>query len=448
MDLLPFLYCLHPYLSHTNIRRLGLITSAILSMSGRVTMLGISRWTEAGGSYRSVQRFYETKIQWEQVHWKFIHTHLKLESQDDVVLLAADEVTTPKSGKYTHGLERFFSSVHGKPIPSVCHLQLSLVSVNWRTAYPLLTEQLEKAKETEETKYVSKKKSDKGKKGRKKGSKNKDLHNVKLTPLQATLQNAVNTTLKLTSPTLKLTYLVYDGAMGHNNGVQLTRQTGLHLISKLRYDAELYLPYEGPYAGRGPRRKYGERLHYHSLPQCYLKSTETEDNPSARSGHRIRTDIFQMTVRHKKFADMLNIVVIVKTNLENNKIGHVILFSSDLDLTWDKLVDYYRLRFQIEFNFRDAKQYWGLDDFMNIKARQVENAANLAFFMVNVSHALRQLPECSGMSVLDLKAWFRAGKYVRETLKLLGQIPEEISIDAIVGEVAALGRINQPKCLV
>jgi putative transposase len=29
-------------------------------------------------------------------------------------------------------------------------------------------------------------------------------------------------------------------------------------------------------------------------------------------------------------------------------------------------VDYYSLRFQIEFNFRDAKQYWGLEDFMNM----------------------------------------------------------------------------------
>jgi len=34
-----------------------LIIEATLSMTGRVTMLGISRWTEKGGSYRTVQRF-------------------------------------------------------------------------------------------------------------------------------------------------------------------------------------------------------------------------------------------------------------------------------------------------------------------------------------------------------------------------------------------------------
>jgi len=67
---------------------------------------------------------------------------------------------------------------------------------------------------------------------------------------------------------------------------------------------------------------------------------------------------------------------------------------------------------------------------MNIKERQVRNAADLAFFMVNVSHVPRRQTEFSGMSVIDLKARFRAGGYVRETLKLLPRIPEGISIQS------------------
>ena len=69
---------------------------------------------------------------------------------------------------------------------------------------------------------------------------------------------------------------------------------------------------------------------------------------------------------------------------------HVILFSSDFALPYDKLIEYYKLRFQIEFNFRDAKQYWGLEDFMNISKNAVYNAANLAMFMVNMSFVLLQ----------------------------------------------------------
>ncbi len=59
--------------------------------------------------------------------------------------------------------------------------------------------------------------------------------------------------------------------------------------------------------------------------------------------------------------DLLNVVK--KTNLKTGKSKHVILFSSDLE--HEKLVEYYQLRSQIEFNFRDAKQYWGLEGFMN-----------------------------------------------------------------------------------
>ena len=76
-------------------------------------------------------------------------------------------------------------------------------------------------------------------------------------------------------------------------------------------------------------------------------------------------------------------VCILKTHLLTEKKSHVLLFSSDLALEAEKMIDYYRLRFQIEFNFRDAKQYWGLEDFMNVKKTPVNNAANLSMFMVN-----------------------------------------------------------------
>jgi putative transposase len=49
-----------------------------------------------------------------------------------------------------------------------------------------------------------------------------------------------------------LTYLVLDGHFGNHNALQRARQSHVHLISKLRYDAALYFPSTGPYAGRGP----------------------------------------------------------------------------------------------------------------------------------------------------------------------------------------------------
>jgi putative transposase len=172
------------------------------------------------------------------------------------------------------------------------------------------------------------------------------------------------------------------------------------------------------------------------LPAKYLQATSSEDG--------IKTDIYQMSVWHKTFADLLNVVVIVKTNLQTHKMAHVVLFSSDVTLGYVQLIDYYRLRFQLEFNFRDAKQYWGLEDFMSVKERPVHNSANLAMFMVNVSHALIRpmRPQWPEFSVNDLKAWFRGRKYVVETLKLLPEMPDAICIEQVISQMAVLGRVN------
>ena len=59
---------------------------------------------------------------------------------------------------------------------------------------------------------------------------------------------------------LSVTYLVLDGHFGNNNALQMVRQCGLQLISKLRHDAALYFFYQGPYTGKGPSKKYGDKI--------------------------------------------------------------------------------------------------------------------------------------------------------------------------------------------
>ena len=63
-DILPILLTLSPILSKTSCHHLHRIVVAMLAMTGRITQLGISRWTQKGGSYRTVQRFFHTEIDW------------------------------------------------------------------------------------------------------------------------------------------------------------------------------------------------------------------------------------------------------------------------------------------------------------------------------------------------------------------------------------------------
>ena len=216
----------------------------------------------------------------------------------------------------------------------------------------------------------------------------------------------------------------------------MARRLGLQLISKLRSDSALYYPYEGPYAGRGPRRKYGERLVPAAIEERFLMHTTVEDE--------IETRTYQVEVLHATFDQPLNVVVLVKRHLTTGKQAHVLLFSSDRSLGWQELRDAYQLRFQIEFTFRDAKQYWGLEDFMVVTETAVTNAINLAFLMVNLSHRLlrdvrRTLPNAS---VLDLKAHYRGLAYAEEMIKLLPEKPEPRLLQRIFARITSLGRIH------
>ena len=48
----------------------------MLVMTGRVTMLGISRWAGPGGSYRTVQRFFSQALPWAMLFWVFFRQHV------------------------------------------------------------------------------------------------------------------------------------------------------------------------------------------------------------------------------------------------------------------------------------------------------------------------------------------------------------------------------------
>jgi hypothetical protein len=244
--------------------------------------------------------------------------------------------------------------------------------------------------------------------------------------------------LALLADICSVSYLVMDGHFGNNSALQMVRQSsGLHLISKLRHDAALYFRYAGPQKRFGPRRRYGAKIDYLQIPSKY--------QVAAYQDQAIQTQIYQATMLHKKFSGYLNVVIVVKINLETGARAHVVLFSSDLTLAYDRLIDYYQLRFQIEFNFRDAKQFWGLEDFMNIKQTPVTNAVNLSLFMVNLSYyLLRQMQQDNpDVGILDLKTRFRGRRYAIETLNLLPEPPTSFISKQIIHIVATLGSIHR-----
>jgi putative transposase len=408
VEIVALCQCLHPHVTATTLRQFRRIVSAMLVVTGRVTMLGLSRWAGEGGSYRTVQRFFATAIPGAMLFWGFFRHHGY--RSEEVYLLVGDEVIVTKAGTTPYGLDRFFASLYGKPVPGLAVFALSLVSLQQRRSFPLRVEQVvrsDAAKAATKAQAASRKPTARGaqrRPGRPKGSKTKPKAAGTFTPELVRIPGGLEALLHLIAGVISLTYVVRDGHFGNHNAWQMARQRNLHRISKLRGDAALYFPYSGPYAGRGPRRKYGRKIDYDHLPGQYLQETTVE-------GH-IETRVYQVHLLPKEFAQPFNVVIIAKTTLHTHARAHVILFRSDVARAYAPRVDYYGLRVQIECNFRDAKQYWGLEDFMNITPTGVTNAANLARFMVNVAYRLRTElhPQAPDYSVLDLKADCRGAK--------------------------------------
>src|SRR5467141_1611945 len=201
MDILACLQCLQATVPRTTLRQCRCIAMAMLCMTGRVTMLGLSRWAGPRGSYRTVQRFFATVIPWAMLFWVFFRHHVY--RSEEVYLLVGDEVVVTKAGKTTHGLDRFFASLYGKPVPGLAFFALSLVSIQARRSFPIRVEQVIRSaaeKAASKARAAAKKPTApcaKRRPGRPKGSTNKPKAPVTLTPELVRINTMIDALLHL-----------------------------------------------------------------------------------------------------------------------------------------------------------------------------------------------------------------------------------------------------------
>lgn len=230
-----------------------------------------------------------------------------------------------------------------------------------------------------------------------------------------------------TLPSLGLSYLVVDSAYGNAKYVLLAQQKGLYLLSKLRTSPALFFPHTAPEpplnktqksTGRPP--KYGQRVDMAQLPHRYLVDEKTNDG--------IRHQTYQYPAWNKEMsAFLLNVVSIVSTHLKTGKISYTHFFSNNPQLTAQHMMEYYQLRFQIEFDFRDAKQHFGLHQLKNYHQTQLNNMFNLAFLALLTAKIWQQewarKLRIPNLSLLDLKAIFKAQQNLKCALKVAKNNP-------------------------
>ncbi len=86
---------------------------------------------------------------------------------------------------------------------------------------------------------------------------------------------------------ISLSYLVLNGIFGNYNALQMARQVNFHIISKLRYDSVLHIPYKNPDSNKRFRRQSGEKIDYGNVSDEYLCNSTIEQD--------IKTDIYEAT---------------------------------------------------------------------------------------------------------------------------------------------------------
>lgn len=328
-----------------NLRHFSIIIESVLSLSTAVTTLSVSRISSL--SYRTVQRFYALK----DVNWLLINLLLFKAftfKADKKYLIAADETVKAKAGKQTYGLGLFYSSLAKQVIKSVSFLAMSIIDIEHETSYIIACKQVIadkdslKEKTTKENK-LSQNKSEAKPKGRPKGSKNKpktEPKGVSYTVLK-TLLGLVTSQLKVFLSNLQCFHLVLDGFYGHEDYLLLAFEHQLTIISKLKTNAHLILPFEGEQKGIGRPKTKGTKLDLDSIDSKFFIKTHKENESD------VTTNIYQFQARTPKMMNqLLNVVVLVHFHNITKRQSRTVLFTNDLTLNADSIIKYYSLRFQ------------------------------------------------------------------------------------------------------
>jgi hypothetical protein len=326
---------------------LSVLFATILALRGRVTGRNLGRYCTY--SERTMARQFRAACEWPEFHQRVMTTVLEPCAE---LISVQDASFIPKSGQQTFGLGHFFNGCANRAERGLEISTLAVVDVSRRCAFTLAVAQtppnkagVKKSKGTEETRM--------------------DFYKQQLHDQRQRLPSGVR-------------YHCVDGYFAKQKYVDEVVALKLHPITKLRHDANCLFLYTGPHPKRrGRRRKYDGKVNFQDLHRFEALGT-VEDKPHIH--------LYTGVVWHVSLKRPLRIVVLVNRKAVT-KPRLVVLASTDVALEGHKLVAYYIARFQIEFLFRDSKQFTGLAECQSRAERVRDFHFNAALATLNLARA-------------------------------------------------------------
>ncbi len=303
----------------------------ILLMRGKVNFRNLSRYSDL--CEKTYSRQFRKSFGFTDFNKRLI-TEIVPNHHQKIGVMDCSYV--PKSGKKTYGLGFFYDSSHDKAAKGLEISNLAVIDVTDNTGYTLSSWQTPPQEEIE--KLVA---------GRRSAQRDGKQDDDQITRVDFYAEHLHREADHLPDD---VDYLVTDGYYTKIKFVNAVGEVDLHMVGKLRHDANLRYLYQGPQKGWGRTREYDGKVKFDKLGRLEYVA-------------EVDKDIHLYTAVVNSVNLKCNIRLVYVLNLRNkNKPGYALLFSTDTELEAETVYRYYKARFQIEFIFRDAKQFAGLCD--------------------------------------------------------------------------------------
>jgi hypothetical protein len=337
---------------------------------GKANFTNLSRYGEY--SERTYRRQYQKSFDFIPFHAQTIAAAID-PSREQVAAIDCSFIS--KSGKQTWGVDNFYNGSISKSQKGLEISVIAVVDVSAHQGYTL------SVKQTATTDRQPIPDAQPTKKNKKKGKgKSKSKAKAKTEPVISERVKGYLQQLKTTRDHLPsaVKYLVADSFYSKKSIVDGVVELDLHVVSKLRIDADLRYCYTGEQKPKGAPRKYDGKVDLSDLSRLEL-SGELANG----------TKIYSQVVWHVSLKRQIRIVYLV--DLRNpDKQRVALLFSTDTTLDPLRLYEYYKSRFQIEFIFRDAKQFTGLCDCQSRQQPSLDFHFNASLAALNIAKLEQQ----------------------------------------------------------
>ena len=373
-----------PGLSQPQRKFLATLFVTILVLRGRVNFRNLSRYCNY--SERTIARQFREPVDWPDFHQRVLLRALDPHAE---LVSAHDASFIPKSGKQTFGLGHFFNGCASRAERGLEISTLAVVDVTRRCAFTLAVSQTPPGEEAtqaepEDTRV--------------------DFYKQQLRAHRHRLPASIR-------------YHCVDGYYAKKKYRDAVVSLHLHAITKWRSDADGVFLYTGPHPKRrGARRKYAGKVNFQDLSRF-------EDlGPRADEPH---LHLYTAVVWHKTLKRRVRLVVLLHRK-DPAKPRFIVLGSTDPTLNGHQLIDLYAARFQIEFLFRDSKQFTGLLDCQARAASALDFHFNASLATLNLVRAEDLgMPQGREPHVFSMASW----KQCQFNERLLDVFIEKFALD-------------------